>query len=102
MMRTAQIEHWQSDFGREYTDRNSLTPPALDALYRKNYGITRGELNRRFLSTIPRSARSLEVGCNEGNQLCALHEMGFRDLYGIEIQDYALRKPRARLQSARL
>jgi pseudaminic acid biosynthesis-associated methylase len=101
-MKTAQLEHWRSDFGRAYTDRNSLTPEALDALYRKNYGVGRAELNQRFLADTPRSARILEVGCNEGNQLCALREMGFEHLYGIEIQDYALRKARARLQNAQL
>jgi pseudaminic acid biosynthesis-associated methylase len=101
-MKTAQLEHWQSDFGRAYTDRNSLTPEALDALYRRNYGIGRKELNQRFLAGIPRNARILEVGCNEGNQLCVLQEMGFRRLYGIEIQDYALRKARARLENAHL
>jgi pseudaminic acid biosynthesis-associated methylase len=101
-MKTAQLEHWRSDFGRAYTDRNSLAPGALDALYVKNYGVGRGELNQRFLAHIPRSARILEVGCNEGNQLCALREMGFDQLYGIEIQDYALRKARARLQNAQL
>jgi pseudaminic acid biosynthesis-associated methylase len=99
-MKTVQLEHWQSDFGREYTDRNSLTPEALDDLYRKNYGVTRSELNQRFLADMPRDARILEVGCNEGNQLCALREMGFQHLYGIEIQDYALRKARARLEDA--
>jgi len=101
-MKTAQLEHWRSDFGRAYTDRNSLTPEALDALYRKNYGVGRRELNQRFLADIPRNARILEVGCNEGNQLYALREMGFQNLYGIEIQDYALRKARARLQNAQL
>jgi pseudaminic acid biosynthesis-associated methylase len=99
---TAQLEHWRSDFGRAYTDRNSLTPDALDALYRRNYGIGRRELNQRFLAKVPRDARILEVGCNEGNQLCALREMGFQNLYGIEIQDYALRKARARLVDAQL
>jgi pseudaminic acid biosynthesis-associated methylase len=101
-MKTAQLEHWRSDFGRAYTDRNSLTPEALDVLYRKNYGIGRSELNQRFLAEIPRNARILEVGCNEGNQLCALREMGFQNLYGIEIQDYALRRARARLENAQL
>ena len=101
-MKTAQLEHWQSDFGRAYTDRNSLLPEALDALYLKNYGVARTELNRRFLADIPRSARILEVGCNEGNQLCALREMGFRHLYGIEIQEYALRRARTRLDNAQL
>ena len=101
-MKTVQLEHWRSDFGRAYTDRNSLTPDALGALYLKNYGIARSELNQRFLADIPRGARILEVGCNEGNQLCVLQEMGFRHLYGIEIQDYALRKARTRLGNARL
>jgi pseudaminic acid biosynthesis-associated methylase len=101
-MKTAQLEHWRSDFGREYTDRNSLTPEGLDELYRKNYGTSRRELNQRFLADIPRTARILEVGCNEGNQLCALREMGFQHLYGIEIQEYALRKARARLEHAQL
>jgi len=101
-MNTVQSERWRNDFGRAYTDRNSLTPEALDALYRKNYGVARRELNQRFLADLPRSARILEVGCNEGNQLCALWEMGFRHLYGIEIQDYALRKARTRLEAAQL
>jgi pseudaminic acid biosynthesis-associated methylase len=101
-MKTAQLEHWQSEFGRSYTDRNSLAPEALDALYRKNYGVGRRELNQRFLADIPRSARILEVGCNEGNQLCALQGMGFRHLYGVEVQNYALRKARVRLKNVRL
>ena len=101
-MKTAQAEQWRGDFGRAYTDRNSLTPQDLDALYRKNYGTGRTELNQRFLADVPRNARILEVGCNEGNQLCALREMGFEHLYGIEIQDYALRKARSRLQNAQL
>lgn len=102
MMKTAQIEKWESDFGREYTDRNLLEPEALDALYQKNYGVSRSELNQRFLGQLPRSLRILEVGCNEGNQLCALREMGFVNLYGVEIQDYALQKARSRLDSAQL
>jgi pseudaminic acid biosynthesis-associated methylase len=101
-MKTAQAEHWRGDFGRAYTDRNSLAPQDLDALYRKNYGVGRAELNQRFLADVPRNARILEVGCNEGNQLCALREMGFEQLYGIEIQDYALRKARVRLRNAQL
>lgn len=101
-MKTAQLETWRGDFGRAYTDRNSLTPEALDVSYRKKFGLTRSGLNQRFLADIPRTARILEVGCNEGNQLCALREMGFHNLYGIEIQDYALRRARARLEDAQL
>ncbi|HEX3352463.1 MAG TPA: pseudaminic acid biosynthesis-associated methylase [Terriglobales bacterium] len=101
-MKTAQIERWQNDFGREYTDRNSLSPESLDSLYRKNYGVTRREINQRFLAQVPKNSRVLEVGCNEGNQLCMLREMGFHHLYGIEIQDYALSKARKRIDTAEL
>lgn len=101
-MITSQLQHWRGEFGRAYTDRNSLSPAALDALYRKNFGVARSELNQRFLANLPRDARILEVGCNEGNQLCALREMGFHQLYGIEVQEYALRRARKRLDNGRL
>jgi pseudaminic acid biosynthesis-associated methylase len=90
------------DFGREYTDRNTLQPDALDALYQKNYGVTRRQLNERFLVEIPLDARILEVGCNAGNQLLTLQEMGFRNLYGVEVQSYALDRAKSRLKGVRL
>jgi pseudaminic acid biosynthesis-associated methylase len=97
---TEQIRTWSGDFGREYTDRNTFTPAQVDELYQRNYGVTRSEINRRFLETIPRDARILEVGCNVGNQLLMLQSMGFTNLYGIEIQDYALQRAQERLPSA--
>jgi SAM-dependent methyltransferase len=97
---TEQIRTWSGDFGREYTDRNTFTPAQLDELYQRNYGITRSAINRRFLESIPRDARILEVGCNLGNQLLMLQSMGFTSLYGIEIQDYALHRAQGRLPAA--
>ena len=47
-MNTPQIETWTGDFGREYTDRNTLTVAELDKLYLDYYGITRSLLNERF------------------------------------------------------
>ena len=94
---TEQTRIWTGDFGREYTDRNTYTPEGLDELYRRNYGITRTALNERFLETIPRDSRILEVGCNMGNQLLLLQQMGFTKLHGIEIQEYALERARERL-----
>jgi pseudaminic acid biosynthesis-associated methylase len=101
-MNTPQMETWTGDFGREYTDRNSLTLADLDSVYQKRYGVTRRELNARFLSVVPADARILEVGCNLGNQLLLLQEAGYRDLYGIEIQEYALTKARSRLSGVQL
>ena len=94
---TDQTREWTGSFGREYTDRNTFAPAELDALYDRNYGITRRALNRRFLEGIPRCAHILEVGCNVGNQLLVLQEMGFTNLYGIEIQSYALELARSRV-----
>jgi pseudaminic acid biosynthesis-associated methylase len=97
---TGQIRTWTGDFGREYTDRNSFTPAELDELYQRNYGVSRTEINERFLADLPRDARILEVGCNLGNQLLLLREMGFTNLHGIEIQSYALDRAKERLAGA--
>jgi pseudaminic acid biosynthesis-associated methylase len=99
-VQTAQVQVWTGDFGRQYTDRNAYTTAELDELYRRNYGITRTEINQRCLKDVSRSARILEVGCNMGTQLLLLEQMGFSNLYGIEIQSYALKRARERLASA--
>ena len=67
---TAQAAVWKGDFGREYTDRNTLGVSALDELYRKNSGLLRSEINQSFLRDIPKSASFLEGGCNAGNRAC--------------------------------
>jgi ubiquinone/menaquinone biosynthesis C-methylase UbiE len=95
-----QIREWKSDFGREYTERNTLDPTALDALYHTNYGMSRSQLNREFLMNIPAEARILEVGFNVGNQLLMLAQAGYSNLFGIEIQRYAVDKARKRLPNA--
>jgi pseudaminic acid biosynthesis-associated methylase len=99
---TEQKRRWAGDFGRDYTDRNTLSVAQLDSLYQTNYAITRSELSQTFLREIPRGARVLEVGCNSGNQLLLLQEMGFTNLWGAEIQSYALELARERVQGAQL
>jgi pseudaminic acid biosynthesis-associated methylase len=99
-VQTEQVQIWTGDFGREYTDRNAYTTAQLDELYRRNYGITRTEINRRCLEDVPHDARILEVGCNMGTQLLLLEQMDFSNLYGIEIQSYALDRARERLSGA--
>ena len=96
MKQTPQLLEWQGDFGREYTDRNSLTPEQVDALWLKNYGTSRTELNRKFLGNLPTDARILEVGCNLANQLLLLQQMGYSNLHGIEVQPYAIGLARSR------
>ena len=87
---TEQASKWNGAFGREYTERNPQSFEEMEELYTRNYGLTRTELNRRFLDNLDRSMRILEVGSNVGNQLLCLQRMGFKALYGIELQSYAV------------
>jgi len=93
---TEQMQEWAGQFGKDYTDRNALSLEEMETLYEKSYGQTRTELNERFLKGIDRSIRILEVGSNVGNQLLCLQRMGFNDLYGIELQSYAVELSKSR------
>jgi pseudaminic acid biosynthesis-associated methylase len=99
---TKQIETWRGDFGSQYSDRNLYSPADLDNLYQRYYGITRTALNQRFLADIPRTASILEVGCNLGNQLILLREMGFENLTGIDVQEAIVTKAQSRVPWARV
>jgi pseudaminic acid biosynthesis-associated methylase len=93
---TQQMEKWSGDFGKEYTNRNALTLDEMEVLYQKNYGLSRTEMNLKFIGDLDRSIRILEVGSNIGNQLLYLQKMGFSSLYGIELQEYAVEFSKSR------
>jgi pseudaminic acid biosynthesis-associated methylase len=73
---SSQLERWQGEFGREYTDRNEVD-------WR-----TRVETLRRIVPTETQSV--LEVGCNRGHNLLALREVLGPDanLIGSEPAEY--------------
>ncbi len=96
---TNQMNTWMGSFGKEYTDRNALSFEEMEAMYKGIYGVTKTELNQRFLGGIDRSARILEVGSNIGNQLLCLQKMGFCSLYGIELQSYAVELAKSRTRN---
>jgi pseudaminic acid biosynthesis-associated methylase len=87
---TSQMEIWAGQFGREYTERNPLSLPELEKVYKDLYGITRTEMNTRFIGDLNRDTKVLEVGASIGNQLLCLQKSGFKNLYGIELQSYAV------------
>lgn len=88
-IKTKQIDFWQGEFGKKYTKRNTYGPKQLDLLYKKIYGISCYEMNNSFLSKFNKNLKILEIGCNNGQQLRHLQLMGFKNLFGIEIQWYA-------------
>jgi len=100
MKSTRQMETWSGTFGREYTDRNTLSPEELDSMYRRELGIERTAMNQAFLGPLPRELRVLEVGSNIGNQLLLLRSMGFTRLHGVELQRYAVRLSKPRVPGA--
>jgi len=96
---TGQMKEWMSEFGKEYTNRNALSLDELNKLYRKKFGITRTELNNLFVGELDPSVKILEVGSNIGNQLLLLQRMGFKNLYGIEINSYAIELSKSRTKN---
>ena len=96
---TDQMSVWKGEFGKVYTDRNAMSLEEMDTLYGESYGVTRMELNKRFLGGVERSAKILEVGANIGLQLQCLQKMGFLNLFGIELQGYALEESKRRLRN---
>lgn len=85
-----QTKNWAGKFGSAYTDRNPQSIEEMDKLYLNNYGITRTKLNKSFLDKLDRNIKILEVGSNVGIQMVFLQKMGFKNLYGIEINEYAV------------
>lgn len=94
-MKTEQTNFWEGNFGKEYTDRNNYTHEGLNNYYKINYGYTKDDMNEEFLSKLDRDTKILEVGCNIGMQLNALQKMGFTNLSGIELQEYAVVKSKS-------
>ena len=93
---THQLKAWQGSFGTKYTDRNAVSLKHFDELNKENCGITRSGLNRIFMGGMNRDMKILEVGSNIGNQLLLLQKMGFKNLYGIEINRYAIESSKKR------
>jgi pseudaminic acid biosynthesis-associated methylase len=88
---TKQMEKWKGEFGKEYTDRNEMTIEEHDQNVFNRLGVTRTKICEEFLSDLNVN-NILEVGTNIGMQLVILHNIGKRNLYGIELQDYAINK----------
>jgi pseudaminic acid biosynthesis-associated methylase len=91
-MHTEQIDFWTGTFGKEYTDRNTRDQQEWDSFFINYFGCTKLEINNRCFGHLPKDAKILEVGTNTGMQLAGLQRMGFTNLYGIELQWYAVEK----------
>lgn len=82
-METKQEMFWKGKFGDEYLSRKGAKD--FDELYPILYGTTRTELNKEFFSKLNKDISILEVGCNRAEQLHLLKDIGFTNLWGIDI-----------------
>ena len=98
MITTQQEQFWSGEFGQQYTDRNTRDRDEWNDFYRQNWGLTKSEMNARFTSGWLPETRILEVGCNTGMQLRGLQDAGFTNLYGVELQAYAVEKAKQSTQ----
>jgi len=89
-MHTEQIDFWKGDFGKEYTDRLSFNFEEWEKFYMDMWGKTKTDMNADSIGQLPKNSTILEVGCNIGLQLNGLQMMGFENLFGIELQPYAV------------
>ena len=90
MYQTQQEEVWKTAFGEEYSRRNNFDNSRLDEIYVQDISISRTAMNEKFIGDLDCESRILEVGCNIGMHLRNFQEMGFRNLYGIELQPRAV------------
>ncbi len=79
-----EIQMWEGEFGDKYIQRNTEL---------SNFEYTDG--NRKaivesFFADIPRDVTILEIGCNSGNTIQILHDMGFTNITGIDINKNAI------------
>lgn len=91
MNTTRQEKFWNGAFGKEYTDRNKWnSDEEWDKTYFDTWGMSKLEINNKVMRNLPRDIKILEVGCNYGAQLRGFQRMGFTNLYGVELQSYAV------------
>lgn len=93
-----QSNQWGRDFGAEYTRRNLLSLENVEKEYIADYGFSRSALNDEALRnmSLPQEPKILEIGCNIGNQLGLLAARGFKNLYGVDVSEYAVSLAKSR------
>jgi len=83
-----QIDFWRGKFGEVYLERNK-TFDEVNKRYKNQTGITVEQIFLNFFEDIDRDLKIIELGCNVGLNLSFLQKMGFRNLYGLELNQKA-------------
>ncbi|MGI0022374.1 MAG: pseudaminic acid biosynthesis-associated methylase [Nitrososphaeraceae archaeon] len=84
-----QRNFWSGAFGNSYIGRNTSIKTS-NQYHKEQTGITIDEIFEKYFSTINRNSEILELGCNIGLKLSILQRMGFKNLYGLELNKKAI------------
>ncbi|MEO8449708.1 MAG: pseudaminic acid biosynthesis-associated methylase [Gemmatimonadota bacterium] len=95
-MTTPELQVWTSEFGRAYTDRNTLSVEDMDQAFAAQFGVAKTVIYRELVGAARLPAgRVLEVGCNIGLQLRLLERVNpGLEFHGLEPQPYAVKQAR--------
>lgn len=94
-METKQLKNWRGKFGIDYTLRNSQALIEMEALFRQEFGISASEMFGKAVQGLPIKS-GLEVGCNIGNKLALLKNLGLAELTGVEPLNFAISEGKKR------
>jgi len=83
-------QFWKGLKGDEYTRKN------LNFTNTQYKEFTRLEIIRQFFTDINRDLSIIELGCNRGNFIQVLLNMGFSNITGVDINEEAIRLARKR------
>lgn len=85
------IKYWQED---DYTGE-SMSMVEQEKLFFERHHVYLENIYYDMFQDLDRNMRILEIGCNVGHKLRRLQMMGFKNLYGIDINQKAIRIARA-------
>ncbi len=97
---TRQETTWKGAFGSLYTLRNTRSLDECEAYYVRTYGLARSDIIGELFQGIDNEIRILEVGCNIGCNLGFFFKAGYRDLWGLDVQEEAVAQARNLLPEA--
>ena len=97
-MKTFQEKIWTGKFGKKYIQRNN-DDKEFNKRYIEKFGIKKNKINKDFYKYFKKNFKFLKIDCNVGMQLKIINKSGFKNLFGIDIQQRAINEARKNLKS---
>jgi len=85
---------WHGKLGNEYVENNTAFFANEELFENKHKDETVESVYRQMFGDLDRNYTILEVGCNVGHKLERLRWMGFKNLYGLDVNEKAIRMAR--------